>query len=459
MRYTFGDFVLSPGRRLLIRSGREVEIAPRTFDLLVLLVHRRHEVVTRREIFDVVWSDVVVSDGALTQAVRTLRRTLGDDPRTARYVRTVLRHGYQFVYPEVLEGDDGAPLPPVRGHEEGDQPEPCDRNPDDELERALAELLSDAPDEARLAAAETLHSLGTERTLARLGGGASAARARALLRDARWELAEAGEVPILGRPRSLAALGALFSLRLRRVWREAGSRFLFAVAGATMAGLFAGALGGLALLLGPGSQASASLPALLALVGAAIGAAGASGVAAGLCSAEVLVRSRRGLALVVCGAAGGGVVGFAAHGLGRFLLEGLFGQDLSPVAGGFEGLVLGAAAGLGYALATPRPSGGMATPRGSARWRAALAAGGCCALAAAILSAAGSYLGAMSLDLLAHRFPGSEVGLEPLARLLGEPTPGPATRIAIGAWEGLWFAAGTIFGLTHRPPRARVTDR
>jgi hypothetical protein len=96
----------------------------------------------------------------------------------------------------------------------------------------------------------------------------------------------------------------------------------------------------------------------------------------------------------------------------------------------------------------------MATPHGLARGRAALTAGACCALAAAILSAEGSYLGAMSLDLLARRFPGSEVGLEPLALLLGEQGPGPVTRVAIGAWEGLLFASGTVLGLTHRP----VTD-
>jgi hypothetical protein len=144
-------------------------------------------------------------------------------------------------------------------------------------------------------------------------------------------------------------------------------------------------------------------------------------------------------------------VGAAAHGLGSLALRGLFGQDLSPVAGGLEGLVLGAATGLGYALATPLAAGGMATPRGGARWLAALAAGASCATAAAILTATGSYLGAMSLDLLAHRFPGSQVSLDPLARLLGEATPGPVTKIAIGAWEGLMFASGTVLGLTHRP--------
>ncbi len=93
----------------------------------------------------------------------------------------------------------------------------------------------------------------------------------------------------------------------------------------------------------------------------------------------------------------------------------------------------------------------MATPRGRSRIVAGIPAGGVCALAAALLTWSGSYLGALSLDFLAHSFPGSQVGLEPLARLLGETAPGPVTKLTIGAWEGFMFALGTVLGLTHRP--------
>lgn len=93
MRYVFGEFVLCPSRRVLLVSGREVSLIPRYFDLLQLLIRRRNEAIARREILDTVWQDVVVSDGALSQAVRTLRRALGDDPRTPRFIRTVSRHG------------------------------------------------------------------------------------------------------------------------------------------------------------------------------------------------------------------------------------------------------------------------------------------------------------------------------------------------------------------------------
>ena len=111
VRYRFSDFTLSPRRRLLLREGREVPLIPRYFDLLVLLIERRHEAVHRRDIFDLVWTDVIVSDSALSQAVRTLRRTLGDDSREPRFIRTVARHGYRFVFADVVEEEDDGVLP------------------------------------------------------------------------------------------------------------------------------------------------------------------------------------------------------------------------------------------------------------------------------------------------------------------------------------------------------------
>src|SRR5262249_28110487 len=105
-RYRFADFTLSPRRRTLVRGDRELRLIPRYFDLLVFLVEHRHEAVHRREIFDGVWSDVAVSDSDLSQAIRTLRRTLGDDPREPLFIRTVSRHGYRFVCPEVVEQEE-----------------------------------------------------------------------------------------------------------------------------------------------------------------------------------------------------------------------------------------------------------------------------------------------------------------------------------------------------------------
>ena len=96
----------STRKRLLIRNGQQLPLIPRYLDLLIFLIERRRDAVHRREIFDRVWSDVIVSDSALSQAIRTLRRTLGDDPREPRFIRTVSRHGYQFTCPDVIEEPD-----------------------------------------------------------------------------------------------------------------------------------------------------------------------------------------------------------------------------------------------------------------------------------------------------------------------------------------------------------------
>lgn len=451
IRYRFGEFTASPSRRLLLRSGREIPLIPRYFDLLLLLLERRREAVTRHEIFDRVWSDVVVSDGALSQAIRTLRRTLGDDVREPVFIRTVSRHGYRFVHADVIEEPDEEAVA-------GEPPAPpgISAAREDPRETALARLLasgtasSDGDD--RREAAETLHLLGTAEALRLLDRRTGHEVARAILRDTRWDVPGSGPVPLLGQPGGATAIGHLVALRLRRAAKAASSRWAAASWGGAVAGLLAGFLGGVALRGAPFSAAPASLPLALALVGAAIGGLGAAGVGAGLAIAEALARSLRGTALVVCGALGGGGIGAVAHALGRWTLEDLFGHDLSAVGGGFEGVLIGAAAGLGYALTTPRPQGGgMATPRGLSRLRSAAVTGICCAAAGVILTWTRGHLVGVSLDFMARTFQGSQVGLAPLARVFGETEAGPVTRTILSAYEGFCFGLGLILGLTRRP--------
>ncbi len=214
-------------------------------------------------------------------------------------------------------------------------------------------------------------------------------------------------------------------------------------------------IGAAVLRFGPGSAGGTEALVALPIVGALVGGTGALGVGGALALAEAVFRSQRALALVLAGAAGGLLIGALAHGLGAALFASLFGTDLSPVAGGFEGLVIGTAVGLGYALATPRREGGMASPRGRARWLAAACTGAVCGIATGALGASGHFLGALSLDLLTQGFPGSQVGLAPLGRLLGEVPPGTLTAVAVSSWEGLWFGGGVAAGLTHRPQRMR----
>jgi DNA-binding winged helix-turn-helix (wHTH) protein len=441
-----------------LKEGREVPLIPRYFDLLALLLARRDQAVTRREILDAVWSDVVVSDGALSQAVRSLRRALGDDdPREPVFIRTHSRHGYRFVFAEVREEEDEGPPAAVTAAAAAAGPAPAAGGPD-VLEEALGRLLSppaagsrEEAEAARREAAEALHALGTEDALRRLDRRPGHERGRAMLRDARWDVPGAGEVPLLGAPGALRAVWHLVTLRLRRALRLAGRRWTAACGGGAIAGLVAGLLGGLTLAWAPGSRAGTDGVAAVALVGVVVGGLGAAGVGAGLAMAEALARSSRGTALVALGSLGGGVVGALSHMVGRRALQGLFGQELAVVGGGWEGLALGAAAGLGLALTTHPEGGGMATPRGKGRVRTVLATAACCGLAALLLTWAGRPLAAVSLNAMARGFKGSRVGLAPLARLVGEAELGPLSRSLVGAYEGLLFGLGLAWGLTRRP--------
>lgn len=455
--YRFSDFTLSPRRRLLQRAGAEVPIIPRYFDLLLFLVEHRHEAVHRRDIFDQVWSDVIVSESALSQAVRTIRRALGDDPREPRFIRTVSRHGYRFVA-EVIVDDAGGEREREAGsgNREGGSGKRDEAGTDAAIEPLLEQLTHDTPDAPEddlvADAAERLHTLGTERALARLGDRPRHAEARALLRDARWAVPGAGQVPLLGAPGALRAIVALVRLRLRRAARPLATRWANAALGSGVAGAIAGALGGALLVTVPGSPASPGIIVVLALVGLTCGGVAGIGVAAGLELAEAAVRSSRLVALTAGAAAGGALVGAIVQAVGRSMVAALVGLHL-PAGGGLEGLAIGGAAGLGYGLATRGLSEGLAAPRGWRRAGTVLTTAGCCGAAALVLALAGRPLVGGTLHVLADLAEGAQTSLAPLGRLLGEPGFGAVTAALIATAEGAVFGIGLATGLTRRPRR------
>ena len=469
-RYRFGDFILSPRRRTLFRQGLEQPLIPRYFDLLVFLVERRYEAVHRRDIFDGVWNDVVVSDSALSQAIRTIRRTLGDDSREPRFIRTVSRHGYRFVFAEVVEEEDdgtsisgrpegllsmqasgrpeGRPLPTSRGSTE--VVATADVDPFEPLLQTVTRVATTSDEEeGQREAAELLHSLGTSEALRRLGTRPRHTFARALLRDTRWDTACAGPVPIFGEPAPVATGAALIALRLRRAARIAATRWASAFIGGGVAGIVGGITGGLLLVLAPGSATPLAAVAVLAVIGGGAGGAGGAGVGAGLSISEAAFRSRRTVALIAGAAIGGGLVGGFAEWISRWSLEALVGLHVD-VGGALEGLVLGAAAGLGYAATTSGGNGGLAAPRGGRRAQAAAATAITCGLAALLLAISDRPLVGGTIHAIAHASHGSQVELTPFSRLIGEPDFGPLSRALIGTGEGALFGLGLALGLTHR---------
>ena len=96
-RFRFDRFTLDPGDRRLLRDDVPVELNARYLDALILLVHEAGALVSKDRFMEEVWRGVPVTDEALTQCIKTLRRQLGDDAARPRFIETVPKHGYRFL--------------------------------------------------------------------------------------------------------------------------------------------------------------------------------------------------------------------------------------------------------------------------------------------------------------------------------------------------------------------------
>lgn len=85
-------------RGLLLRSGKDVAIEPRAFDLLSLLVANQDRMVHKDEIVEKVWGGRIVSEAAISTVIKTTRKALGDDGVTQKYIRTLRGRGLRFVW-------------------------------------------------------------------------------------------------------------------------------------------------------------------------------------------------------------------------------------------------------------------------------------------------------------------------------------------------------------------------
>jgi transcriptional activator of cad operon len=92
-----GAWCVDPRTGLISRDGESVRVEARTLRLLLCLAERAGEVVSIDELLGQVWSGVVVTPDSVYQAVASLRRILGDDPKQPEYIATVPRLGYRMV--------------------------------------------------------------------------------------------------------------------------------------------------------------------------------------------------------------------------------------------------------------------------------------------------------------------------------------------------------------------------
>jgi len=95
--YRFNGLTLDVAKRRLRRAEEEVSLEPKSFRLLEFLIENRDRVVSKEEIFRMVWNETSVTDNALTRAVAQIRKALEDDPRQPRFIETLPTVGYRFI--------------------------------------------------------------------------------------------------------------------------------------------------------------------------------------------------------------------------------------------------------------------------------------------------------------------------------------------------------------------------
>ena len=113
-RIRFDDFELDYTRFQLSRTGRAIRLEGLPLQLLMFLVEKRGELVTREQISAQLWSkDVFVDvEQGINTAIRKIRRALADDVGEPRYLQTVVGRGYRFVSPTAeAEEDANSPAP------------------------------------------------------------------------------------------------------------------------------------------------------------------------------------------------------------------------------------------------------------------------------------------------------------------------------------------------------------
>ncbi len=108
------DFELDLRPRRLRRGSHVVKLERIPLEILILLLERRGEIVSRDEIVARVWvNDVFLdTDNSIRGAIRKVRQALKDDPETPRFIQTVTGRGYRFIAPIISPQEEHTTEPP-----------------------------------------------------------------------------------------------------------------------------------------------------------------------------------------------------------------------------------------------------------------------------------------------------------------------------------------------------------
>jgi DNA-binding winged helix-turn-helix (wHTH) protein len=97
LTYAFEEFAITPSQRRIFREGTEVELRDRDFDVLLMLIENRPQVLSKDNIIKCVWDGLIVEDNSVERSIVNIRKVLGDDASNPRFIKTVRGRGYLFA--------------------------------------------------------------------------------------------------------------------------------------------------------------------------------------------------------------------------------------------------------------------------------------------------------------------------------------------------------------------------
>lgn len=103
MIFRFDEYTINADTFEAFRAGKRLAVEPQVLDLLIFLLHNRHRIVSKEEVFEVVWKGRFVADATLSSRIKAARQLIGDDGSTQRFVRTIHGRGFRFAHDVEVE--------------------------------------------------------------------------------------------------------------------------------------------------------------------------------------------------------------------------------------------------------------------------------------------------------------------------------------------------------------------
>jgi DNA-binding winged helix-turn-helix (wHTH) protein len=106
--FRFADMEVREREFSLTKAGEALAVEPKAFRVLLILLRNPGKLIPKQELLDSVWGDAAVTENSLSRAIALLRKVLGDEARTPRFIETVATVGYRFLGKVEAVEDPGA---------------------------------------------------------------------------------------------------------------------------------------------------------------------------------------------------------------------------------------------------------------------------------------------------------------------------------------------------------------